>query len=146
MTDSLPDIFIDKLDLKKQGVISLIGGGGKTSLMFLLAKKLADSGKKVLTTTTTKIFLPKNYVGEKWGDLENIKYGYLWWKAELQGHDICFAWGYAGQFIFLLPQFDAAVVTTAKWRVDPNEAALTEESIIELLSSYIIPFIESRID
>ena len=113
----------------------------------LLLNKGRWEGKPVIQADwCDKIFLPQNYVGKKWGDLENIKYGYLWWKAELQGHDICFAWGYAGQFIFLLPQLDAVIVTTSKWRVDPNQAASTEESIIELLSDYIIPFIESRID
>jgi probable selenium-dependent hydroxylase accessory protein YqeC len=50
--------LIDTLQLKQQGIVSIIGGGGKTSLMFRLAKELADSGKNVLTTTTTKIFMP----------------------------------------------------------------------------------------
>ncbi len=51
--------LIEKLHLKGQGVVSIIGAGGKTSLMFYLAKELACAGKTILTTTTTHIFMPK---------------------------------------------------------------------------------------
>ncbi len=51
-------MLVNILELRGQGVISIIGAGGKTSLMFNLAKELAESGKRVLTTTTTKIFMP----------------------------------------------------------------------------------------
>ncbi|WP_299983905.1 selenium cofactor biosynthesis protein YqeC [Desulfobacula sp.] len=54
----MTNTLINKLQLKRRGVISLIGAGGKTSLMFRLAKELTESGKTVLTTTTTKIFMP----------------------------------------------------------------------------------------
>lgn len=46
------------LNLKKGGVISLVGAGGKTALMFRLARELSEQGTAVLTTTTTKIYLP----------------------------------------------------------------------------------------
>jgi probable selenium-dependent hydroxylase accessory protein YqeC len=46
------------LELKKGGVISIVGAGGKTALMFRLARELSKGGDRVLTTTSTKIFLP----------------------------------------------------------------------------------------
>jgi probable selenium-dependent hydroxylase accessory protein YqeC len=46
------------LNLKKGGVISLVGAGGKTSLMFRLARELSRQGDTVLSTTTTKIYTP----------------------------------------------------------------------------------------
>ncbi len=46
------------LNLKKGGVISLVGAGGKTSLMFRLARELSRQGAAVLSTTTTKIYTP----------------------------------------------------------------------------------------
>lgn len=46
------------LNLKKGGVISLVGAGGKTALMFRMARELSKSGDPVLTTTTTKIYMP----------------------------------------------------------------------------------------
>jgi probable selenium-dependent hydroxylase accessory protein YqeC len=47
--------LIEAFDIRKNEVISLVGGGGKTTLMFALARELSLSGQKVITTTTTRI-------------------------------------------------------------------------------------------
>jgi CubicO group peptidase (beta-lactamase class C family) len=41
------------------------------------------------------------------------RYGYLWWVHELNGYDTCFAWGYGGQYIFVVPDLDLVLVTTS---------------------------------
>lgn len=49
-------------------------------------------------------------------------YGYQWWRfndkdpivADLKSNDIYFAWGYGGQFIFIVPHMDLVIVSTAK--------------------------------
>jgi len=45
--------------------------------------------------------------------MRDRKYGYSWWVHELGGHDTCFAWGYGGQYIFVVPDLDMVIVTTA---------------------------------
>ncbi len=40
-------------------------------------------------------------------------YGYGWWIRELAGRKIFHAWGYGGQFIFVIPHLDMVVVTTS---------------------------------
>lgn len=40
-------------------------------------------------------------------------YGYGWWLEELAGQQTAFAWGFGGQYIFVIPSLDAVVVTTA---------------------------------
>ena len=40
-------------------------------------------------------------------------YGYGWWIRDMAGHATFYAWGYGGQFIFLIPDLDLAVVTTS---------------------------------
>ena len=40
-------------------------------------------------------------------------YGYGWWIRAMGGHATYYAWGYGGQFIFLVPDLDLAVVTTS---------------------------------
>src|SRR5688572_3978535 len=40
-------------------------------------------------------------------------YGYGWWVRELAGHDTFYAWGYGGQFIFLVPSLDLVVTVTS---------------------------------
>ena len=43
-------------------------------------------------------------------------YGYGWWIREAHGHPVYFAWGYGGQFIFVVPALQLVVVATS----DPN--------------------------
>jgi len=41
------------------------------------------------------------------------QYGYGWWITELGGHTVDFAWGFGGQYIFVVPSLDLVVVTTS---------------------------------
>jgi CubicO group peptidase (beta-lactamase class C family) len=45
--------------------------------------------------------------------MRDRKYGYGWWISEIRGHETCFAWGYGGQYIFVLPDLDMVIVTTS---------------------------------
>ena len=40
-------------------------------------------------------------------------YGYGWWIREMAGYAAHYAWGYGGQFIFVVPGLDLVVVTTS---------------------------------
>lgn len=51
--------LIDRLKIKKNDVISVIGAGGKTTLINHLAQSLSKQNKKVLITTTTHIIQTK---------------------------------------------------------------------------------------
>jgi CubicO group peptidase (beta-lactamase class C family) len=41
------------------------------------------------------------------------KYGYGWWVRDFAGEETCFAWGYGGQYVFVVPDLDLVVVTTS---------------------------------
>lgn len=43
-------------------------------------------------------------------------YGYGWWIRDMAGYATFYAWGYGGQFVFVVPDLDLVVVTTS----DPN--------------------------
>ncbi len=45
--------------------------------------------------------------------LRDRKYGYGWWVHEIQGFETCFAWGYGGQYVFVVPKLELVIVTTA---------------------------------
>ena len=47
------------------------------------------------------------------------QYGYGWWMRTLAGHPTYYAWGYGGQFIFVVPDLDAVIVATSS----PNPGA-----------------------
>jgi CubicO group peptidase (beta-lactamase class C family) len=69
------------------------------------------------------------------------EYGYGWWIRGSGAHDVYFAWGYGGQFIFVVPTLELVVVMTS----DPS--ATTRErghldSLHALLDTAIIPAVE----
>jgi len=41
------------------------------------------------------------------------KYGYGWWVRDFAGEETCFAWGYGGQYVFVIPDLDLVIVTTS---------------------------------
>jgi CubicO group peptidase (beta-lactamase class C family) len=45
--------------------------------------------------------------------MRDRQYGYGWWVYELRDYDVCFAWGYGGQYVFVLPELDLVMVTTS---------------------------------
>jgi CubicO group peptidase (beta-lactamase class C family) len=45
-----------------------------------------------------------------WSDQE---YGYGWWIRDLGGHRTYYAWGFGGQYIFVVPDLELVVVTTS---------------------------------
>lgn len=57
-------------------------------------------------------FVPRGR--SRWGD--DREYGYGWWIRELAGRPAYYAWGYGGQFIFVIPSTQMVIVTTS----DPN--------------------------
>ena len=48
---------------------------------------------------------------ENYWPYRNIRYGNLWWYAEVNGHEVHFAWGHGGQFVTVVPTLDLVVVT-----------------------------------
>ncbi len=41
------------------------------------------------------------------------RYGLGWWVHDIAGHDSCFAGGYGGQYLWVRPELDLVIVTTA---------------------------------
>lgn len=69
--------------------------------------------------------------------MRDRKYGYSWWVHELGGHDTCFAWGYGGQYIFVLPDLDMVIVTTASPDVS-EERRGHRQQVFDILLRYVV--------
>ena len=46
-------------------------------------------------------------------DFNDQMYGYGWWMREFAGEQAFFAWGFGGQYVFLIPRMQLVVVTTS---------------------------------
>jgi CubicO group peptidase (beta-lactamase class C family) len=66
------------------------------------------------------------------------QYGYGWWIRSSRGFTTYFAWGYGGQFIFVIPQLDLVVVTTSDPEVRSREGGHIQE-IYGMLDREIVP-------
>jgi CubicO group peptidase (beta-lactamase class C family) len=68
----------------------------------------------------------------------NQGYGYGWWSRDFAGYETFFAWGYGGQYIFLVPELDVVVVTTSSTAVG-EERRSHRRTIFDLLEQLILP-------
>ena len=62
--------------------------------------------------------LPRAWIDSSWvprttSSWSGNAYGYGWWIREAHGHRVYFAWGYGGQFIFVVPSASLVVVATS---------------------------------
>lgn len=65
------------------------------------------------------------------------QYGYGWFIGESAGHPMFYAWGYGGQFIFVIPELELTVVTTSDPNVSRDGGHL--RAVHSLLDDYLVP-------
>jgi CubicO group peptidase (beta-lactamase class C family) len=64
-------------------------------------------------------------------------YGYGWWARELAGQDVRYAWGFGGQYIFIVPQLDLVVVTTSSSSVDESRRS-HRRTVFDIVEQLVI--------
>ena len=71
------------------------------------------------------------------GDRDDREYGYGWWMRTLAGERTYYAWGYGGQFIFVVPSLDLVVVTTSS-TAGGDERRSHRRTVNEVIEDLII--------
>jgi CubicO group peptidase (beta-lactamase class C family) len=94
--------------------------------------------------------LPLEWIVASWGDYavspwNGHRYGYGWWGREWGGEEVRFAWGYGGQFIFVVPRLRTVVVTTSSL-TDRPRGVDHNDAIQDLLARELIPAIRGQIE
>lgn len=69
-------------------------------------------------------------------DFNDQMYGYGWWTRPFAGEHAWFAWGYGGQYIFIVPRLELVVVTTSSTATDEARRG-HRRGIFELLERVI---------
>jgi CubicO group peptidase (beta-lactamase class C family) len=82
--------------------------------MLAFGRMYLDGG---LAPDGTRI-LPRAWIDSSWvvrttSGWSGNDYGYGWWIRKSHGHPVYFAWGYGGQFIFVVPDTSMVVVATS---------------------------------
>ncbi len=54
-----------------------------------------------------------SFVPRGQSDFNDQLYGYGWWMREFAGEQAYFAWGFGGQYVFIIPRLQLVVVTTS---------------------------------
>lgn len=72
-------------------------------------------------------------------------YGYGWWIRDLSGYRVTYAWGYGGQFIFVVPDLDLVVVTTSSTGTGRDRRGHLS-GIYDLLEDHIIRPISAAVN
>jgi CubicO group peptidase (beta-lactamase class C family) len=78
---------------------------------------------------------------EDYGAQRGTSYGYLWWVAQPPATVATFAWGFGGQFAYVVPSLDLVVVATTQWQGISAETNPTTfaSSILTIIVNDILP-------
>ena len=77
-------------------------------------------------------------VPRTWSRFSGRQYGYGWWMRTMAGRRVYYAWGYGGQFVFLVPDLEMAVVITSS--PVPDEGRRWHlRMLYELVENQLIP-------
>jgi CubicO group peptidase (beta-lactamase class C family) len=99
----------------------------------LYLKKGAVGGHRIVPAAwVEESFVPRTR--SRWSDQT---YGYGWWARELAGQDVRFAWGFGGQYIFVVPALDLAVVTTSSSTVDESRRS-HRRTVFDIVEQLVI--------
>lgn len=71
--------------------------------------------------------------------LSGYGYGYSWWTARTPYGDGFFAWGFGGQFIFVIPARSLIVVVTTEWRNAAGQGPQLEANGLDLIVNHVLP-------
>ncbi|MEJ2310796.1 MAG: serine hydrolase [Gemmatimonadales bacterium] len=113
--------------------------------MALSPRDLLKIGELYLTggSWDGRRILPEAWIQESWRPYNRSRwngygYGYFWWYRRSGRYDIHFAWGYGGQFVFVVPELELVVVATSRIG-DRRAGRKHRREIHRLLDRYILP-------
>jgi CubicO group peptidase (beta-lactamase class C family) len=115
-----------------------------------------DMRKIGLLVLNQGVFNNKQIISRNWIDemasakisTQNVisygnNYGYGWWIGEYHNKPFCFAMGWGGQFIIIVPHLKIVVTATSNWMgLNTNEANTQWSNLINLILREIIPSVK----
>ena len=90
------------------------------------------------TQLLTRAWIDSSWVERTTSGWSGNAYGYGWWIREAYGHPIYFAWGYGGQFIFVVPSASMVVVATSDPTPERRDGAHLD-AVHDLVDALLAP-------
>ena len=81
--------------------------------MMLFGKLYLNRGRANGRQIVPESWVDQSFVPRGRSRYSGRLYGYGWWIRRLGGRAVYYAWGYGGQFIFVVPDLEAVIVTTS---------------------------------
>lgn len=97
-------------------------------------------GKRIIS----KNWLRKSFRTYTRSNYNPYDYGFMWWKKLVGDYQVHFAWGYGGQYIFMIPELKAVFVMTGKLS-SATQSRSYRGPVFTLIRKKIIPFLETEI-
>ncbi len=118
------DLYLSGRDMIKIGLLVLNGG------MYDDTQIVSSGWIELSTADHTSIF-------------SSADYGYFWWLSEIAGHTLISARGWGGQQIYIVPDYDLVITTSANGWLSDSDAASQFSSLQYIVTSRLIPcFVE----
>jgi CubicO group peptidase (beta-lactamase class C family) len=118
--------------------------------MLLTPRQMVQFGELYLnrgrvgdTQVVPSRWVDESYVPRGRSDYSDQMYGYGWWMRELAGQAAFYAWGFGGQYIFVIPGQQLVVVTTSSTAVG-EERRRHRRTIFDLVEQLVIAPIAQR--
>jgi CubicO group peptidase (beta-lactamase class C family) len=104
-----------------------------------------DRGRAGARQVIPAAWVDSSFVPRARSGWSGFEYGYGWWTRRAVtargAHDVWFAWGYGGQFIFLVPSLRLVVVATSDSEARDRDGGHLD-AVHDLLDRWIVPAAE----
>ena len=117
-----------------------------------LALKPADLLKIGQMMLHKGIYKGKRIVSEDWvtdsfksytqSNFNPYNFGYMWWNKAISEEKIYFAWGFGGQYIFIIPSLESVIVITSILS-EANSDGNYRDKVFDLVGEDIIPMLRA---
>lgn len=102
--------------------------------LYLNRGRVSDQrGQQVISSK----WVEASFVPRTRSRISEQQYGYGWWIRELAGQEAFFAWGFGGQYVFVVPDLDLVVVTTSSSTVG-EERRTHRRTVFDIVEQLII--------
>ena len=73
-------------------------------------------------------------------------YGYLWWRRELGGYTVHFAWGNDGQYLMMIPALETVVAIASRRGANIVQSRASRRALFDFIESGLIAFLQQDLD